>query len=329
MRIAVVGATGMLGHHAAAAVIDAGHELVVVHRASSRLERLAALRFESALADLDDVAAMRAVLVSVDAVIHCAAYYPTLPRPWRDEVAHGLSQMECFYEACAGADLRKIVYLGAAIALCKHPDGEPGSEELIYRGRPRDRNAYLQVKWALDELARDKARAGLPVVIGIPTMSFGEHDHGPTTGQLVVGIANRTLPAYVAGKRNVVYAGDAGRGLVACCDKGRPGERYLLTGRNITMDELVTIVADEAGVAAPRRAPLWLAKGMARAQELAYRLGGPPPKVSATAIAVMSAGQFLDGNKARRELGYEPAVDLREAIARALRWFREQGYVGP
>lgn len=327
MRIAIIGATGMLGHHAALAAGSA-HELVVVHRGRTPLDRLRGLEFSEALADLDDRAALSRALGGVDAVINCAGYYPTAPRPWREDVAIATAQMENFYAACEGRGLKKIVYLGGAIALRRHPAGQPGDEALEYAGAPRDRNPYLQVKWAMDRQALAKARAGLPVVIGIPTMSFGEHDHGPTTGRLIVEIANRTLPGYVRGRRNVIYAGDAGRGLIRVCEDGRPGERYLLTGSNVTMDELVARIAAAAGVPAPRPIPLPAAKLVSRVQTLRYRyLRGPLPRVDATAIAVMSAGQFLNGEKAQRELGFKAQVPLDEAIARALRWFRQNGYV--
>lgn len=328
MRIAIIGATGMLGHHAAQAAVKAGHELTVVHRASTSLERLAPLRFRATVADLNDRASLGKALDGVDAAINCAGYYPTVPRPWREDVRLGLEQMENFYAACERKKLSKIVYLGGAIALRKHPLGEPGDETLDYPGEPDNKNPYVQVKWAMDDQAREKAGAGLPVVIGIPTMTFGEHDHGPTTGRLIVEIAKGTLPGYVRGKRNVIYAGDAGRGLVKVCEGGRPGERYLLTGVNITMDELMAKIAAIAGTTGPKAIPLPVAKLVSTIQILRYQyLKGPLPKVDATAIAVMSAGQFLSGAKAQQELGFKAEVPLDEAIARALRWFKQAGYV--
>jgi nucleoside-diphosphate-sugar epimerase len=56
-------------------------------------------------------------------------------------------------------------------------------------------------------------------------------------------------------------------------------------------------------------------------------LGGPEPKVSESAIAVMSSGQFIDGEKARQQLGFYPEVSIDEAIVRALKWFQGNGLV--
>ena len=82
----------------------------------------------------------------MDTVINCAGYYPTTPRPWRSEVATAVEEMRAFYDVCATLPLSKIVYLGAAIALPKHPTGKLGTEKLDYPGQPSDPNPYLQVK---------------------------------------------------------------------------------------------------------------------------------------------------------------------------------------
>lgn len=328
MRIGILGATGMLGHHAALAAQAGGHDVVVLHRANSRLDYLRGLHYQGRIADLDDAKSLQQALRGLDGVINAAAYYPTTPRPWREEVSRALTQMEAFYRACGEAQVGRIVYVGGSIALPRRADGGPGDEQLDYPGPPEDRNPYLQVKWSLDRQARDVAAQGLPVSIGIPSMSFGEHDHGPSTGRFIVEIANRTMAAFVPGQRNAVYAGDAGRGLLQVLERGKPGERYLLTGGNVSMTDLVQLIADLAGVPPPRSVPLKVARAAAQLQELRYHLlGGDPPKLSATVIAVMALGQFLDGRKATREIGYRPQLSVPEAIQRALAWFRQEGMI--
>src|ERR1043166_342798 len=99
MRIGIIGATGMLGHHAARAAVARGHAVHVVHRASSKLGLLGDLCYTSAVADLDDAASLARALDGVDAVINCAGYYPTVPRPWQAEVQTALAQMDNFYDA--------------------------------------------------------------------------------------------------------------------------------------------------------------------------------------------------------------------------------------
>jgi dihydroflavonol-4-reductase len=324
MRIAVLGATGMLGRHAAEAVLAAGHSLVVVYRNPASLARVAGLSFEARCADLSERAALGEALFGVDGLIHAASYDPGAPRPWRDEVSTALALNQNVYEAAERAKVSRVVYLGGAIALPKRADGQPADGSERYATTPSNKNSYLQVKWALDEQALQAAQGGLPVIVGIPSMTFGEHDSGSTTGQLLTGIARGELTNYVRGDRNVVYAGDAGRGLVMCLERGEPGQRYLLTGSNTNMDELTTLIARVAGVTAPRPAPLFAARVLGGLQKLRYRLGGPVPVVSDSAIAVMSAGQHLSGARSKA-IGYAPETDLTSTVSRAFHWARANG----
>jgi len=325
MRIAVFGATGLLGQHTARAVLSAGHELTVLHRASSKLERLGDLTFRAQAVDLADGAGLTRALTEVDAVVNCAGYVPGL-RPLHQEVQQARRELSAFCEACLSAQNRKTVIVGASSALPRAKEGELATERLLYTHAPPDRNVFVQVKWALEDVALDYAQRGLALSIGIPAMAIGEYDHGPTAGRLVLGIANRSLPGYLRGRRNVMYAGDAGRGLVRCLEAGVVGERYLLTGENLSMDELVAKVARAANVPMPRPIPLPIARSLAAVQRLKYRLGGAEPSVTDAAIKVISGGQFVCGDKAKRELGFEARVSVDDAIARALDWFQTNGY---
>ncbi len=327
MKLAVLGATGMLGRHTLRAGIEAGHQCIALYRSAEGLRRLEGLPLEPRQADMADPAMLRKALSGVDAVVNAAAYYPKVPRPWREEVARATGLMAGFYAAAAAAGVGRIVYLGGAIALPRRADAAPADGSERYVRQPSNHNPYLQVKWALDEQALQQAALGAPVCIGIPSMTFGEYDYGPTTGQLIVGIARGTLRHYVRGKRNVVYGGDAGRGLLMAAERGVAGERYLLTGTNTDMDTVVALIARLSAQPAPRPTPLPIAKLAAAVQKFRYLyLGGKVPTISETAIAVMSAGQHLDGSTSEARLGYRPRVDLEDGIARSLDWFRKQQY---
>lgn len=327
MHLLILGATGMLGQQAARAAAAAGHELTLAYRDPKSLLRFEGIRHRAIQVDLDQPAGLAAALDGVDTVLHCAAPYPSFPRGWQAEVDAGVARMAAFYRACEQRPLQRIVYLGGAIALRRRDDGQPGDERCEYAGAPPNRNPYVQLKWALDAQAREQVGRGLPVCIGIPSMTFGEYDYGPTTGRLLLLLAQGRLPNYVRGLRNVIYGGDAGRGLLAVCEKGRVGERYLLTGENTSMDALTALMAQLARQPAPKPVALPIVRAVNALQTLRWRLGGALPVVDATAIAVMSAGQHLSGEKARLELGFASRVPLREALERALSWFRHVGYL--
>lgn len=236
--------------------------------------------------------------------------------------------MQFFLEGVEASGCQKAMYVGGAIAIPKNENGL-GKEDLFYPKAPENQNPYLQVKWLMDEMARAGAAKGLPVVIGIPTMTFGEYDYGPTTGRLIVDLANEELPAYISGLRNVVAARDAGRGLLLALEKGKIGERYLISGENTSIEALVATISEIANVPVLQKTlPLGLAKFISKMQEIKYTLfRGTPPTLSATAIAVLSSGQHIDGAKAKEELGYEPDLTAKDAIRSAYNWFKKEGYI--
>ncbi|MGH8433235.1 MAG: NAD-dependent epimerase/dehydratase family protein, partial [Pseudomonas sp.] len=178
-----------------------------------------------------------------------------------------------------------------------------------------------------DEQAREQARNGLPVVIGIPAMSLGEFDAGPSSGRLITAIASGVMSHYVPGKRNLIDAAEAGHGLLLALQKGRVGERYLLTGQNIEMAELTARIAERFGIAAPRPLPLSAAKAIAALGRWRYRLTGQLPRLDDSALAVMAGGQYLDGRKAQTELGFIAQTTVDETLARTIQWFRDNAYL--
>jgi dihydroflavonol-4-reductase len=322
MKIGVIGATGMLGHHTAKAIMDAGHDLAVIHRQGSKLDKISDLHFESRIGDLNDKESLIEATKDLDYVLNCGAYYPTLPLPLTKEMDTAKAQMDNFIEAGTRNNVKKMLYLGGSIALPKSENGI-GTENLIYTSAPENKAPYVQVKWLMDKMARE---AGL--VVGIPSMTFGEHDWVPSTGTFIVRVANNSMPQYVEGNRNVIYAGDAGRGMLAAIEKGRKGERYLLTGTNTNMTEILQTIAKVANVELnTKQIPLSTAKVVSKVQGWQYNLFGKIPTLSATSIAIMGSGQHLDGSKAKRELGFEATTSLEEGFQKAYTWFNKMNLI--
>ncbi|MBO3700565.1 NAD-dependent epimerase/dehydratase family protein [Roseivirga sp. E12] len=328
MRLGIIGGTGMLGHHIAIAAIFKQYELVIIHREGSHLSKISDLKYESRTADLDNRGSLIKAFDGLDYVVNAAAYYPTIPRPLSAELKTARLQMQFFIDAVREAKIKRALYVGGAIAIPKSSTGV-ANESGIYTKIPENSAPYVQVKCLMDEMARDAAKSDLPIVIGIPSMTFGEYDYGPTTGRLIVELSNQTLPAYIKGDRNVVFAGDAGRGLLLALEKGSFGERYLISGDNTNTDDLVALICKKAGVKPlAKTLSLKFAKIISKIQETRYALlRGTPPTLSSTAIAVLSGGQHLDGSKAKNELGYVPEMSAEDAVHRAYHWFKKEGYI--
>jgi dihydroflavonol-4-reductase len=97
VRIVIIGATGMLGHHALRAGMAAGHTMRVLFRNEASLKKLSVTPQETVRGDLSDEASLVAALRDADAVINAAGYYPTIPRAWQEDVALAPVQQNAFF----------------------------------------------------------------------------------------------------------------------------------------------------------------------------------------------------------------------------------------
>jgi dihydroflavonol-4-reductase len=188
---------------------------------------------------------------------------------------------------------------------------------------------YKRSKFLAEQEARQFAEKGLPVVIVNPSTPVGENDIKPTpTGQVIVDFLNRRLPAYIDTGLNLIDVRDVAAGMLLAAERGRVGERYILGNQNITLKEILELLADITGMPAPKArmpyAVAWLAVGAENI--IAERLLHRAPAHPFEGVKMARHKMYFDASKAVRELGL-PQSPIREALARAVAWFRTHGSV--
>src|SRR5439155_6714409 len=142
-------------------------------------------------------------------------------------------------------------------------------------------NHYKRSKWQAEQMTRECAGKGAPVVIVNPSAPSGAYDVKPTpTGKIIVDFLNRAMPAYLDTGLNWVDVRDVAAGHVLAAEKGRVGERYILgnTEGNWTMKQTFEVLEQITGVRAPKfQIPYSIALGAAYVNEAFARLTGKPP----------------------------------------------------
>jgi dihydroflavonol-4-reductase len=182
---------------------------------------------------------------------------------------------------------------------------------------------YKRTKVQGERLAMRSAEEGLDVVVVNPTTPVGPGDRRPTpTGKMVADVARGRARAHLAGGAlNIVAVEDVAAGHLLAHERGRPGERYLLGGENLSMQEVFAIVASAADRPAPRSAVRGaLASAAARAADLALGVFGRKPSLLVLdEVRLAREPMTFDDSKARRELGYRsrPAAEALAAATRA------------
>jgi dihydroflavonol-4-reductase len=185
---------------------------------------------------------------------------------------------------------------------------------------------YKRSKFLAEQLVREAALAGAPVVIVNPSTPIGPGDVKPTpTGQVVLDAAAGRMPAYVDTGLNIVHVDDVAAGHVLAFHRGRPGERYILGGQDMTLREILFEIARLTGRKPPRvRLPMGVVLPIAYVADAVARVTGRPGRVTLEGVRMSRKHMFFSSDKARRELGYAwraPTEALRDAIA----WLRAQG----
>ena len=173
------------------------------------------------------------------------------------------------------------------------------------------------------------AQAGLNAVIVCPTYMFGAYDSRPSSGQMILAIAQRKLPGYTGGGNNFVDVEDVTQGMLTAAQIGRQGEAYILGGANYTYQEIFAIIASV--VRAPRpffQIPYpisWIAGLLG---ELYERATGRNPEINLATVQTGYLRHYYDPSKAIRELGL-PQTPIKSAIQRAVLWFQKQKMLPP
>ena len=186
---------------------------------------------------------------------------------------------------------------------------------------------YKRSKFLAEQVALEFAQEGFPVVIVNPTAPVGDHDFKPTpTGKIVVDFVRGAIPAYVDTGLNVVDVRDVACGHLAACEKGVPGERYILGSENLTLQQILETLAGILAVKRPvfRFLTRWHTPPGVASTAWA-EVTGKEPRAPLDAVRMSRKKMWVRHDKATRDLGYSPGP-AADALRRAVVWFQENGY---
>jgi dihydroflavonol-4-reductase len=187
---------------------------------------------------------------------------------------------------------------------------------------------YKRSKFLAEECVRELASKGAPIVIVNPSTPIGPRDTKPTpTGRIVLDAASGRMPAYVDTGLNIAHVDDVAEGHVLAFECGHSGERYVLGGENLSLREILVIIAEMVNGKPPRvRLPHGAVLPFAYITEALAIFTGKAPQLTVDGLRMAKKQMFFSSAKAERELGYR-SRSARAAIEDAVRWFRETGYL--
>jgi dihydroflavonol-4-reductase len=318
----VTGASGFLGWHVARLLVERGHRVKALLRPSSKVREL---DVELVAGDLRDPDSLERAASGCGLVFHVAADYRLWAADESELYGSNVDGTRNVLQAACDAGVDRVVYT-STVGCIGVPHGGEGNEDCPV-SLDEMAGAYKRSKFLAERVALEFAASGLPVIIVNPTAPIGDHDIKPTpTGKIVLDFLKGDMPAFIDTGLNVVDARDVALGQLLACERGRPGERYILGSENLTLAQILGKLAAVTGRPAPTvQLPYAVAYAAGVITTAWARVTGKPPRAPLDAVRMARKKMFVSHRKAALELGFEPGP-ADGALVRAVEWFRANGY---
>ncbi|MGA7523014.1 MAG: hopanoid-associated sugar epimerase [Acidobacteriaceae bacterium] len=329
MRVFVTGATGFVGSHVARELATRGAALRILTRRTSNLANLEGLSAETATGDLLEPESLRTAIRGCGAVMHVAADYRLWVRDPETMYRTNVEGTRALLRIAREEGVPRCVYTSSVATMGFHSDGTIADEATPVSLADMVGH-YKRSKFMAEQVAIDAARAGQSVLILNPTTPIGANDLKPTpTGRIIVDFLNKKFPAYMDTGLNLVDVAEVARAHADALNPalGRPGERYILGGENLTLKQILDKMSAITGLPSPTmKVPHSVAMVFALFDEtFTGKLRGKEPRATVEAVRMGKKKMFASSAKAERELGFR-VVPVYPALRTAIEWFREHGY---
>jgi len=327
MKVLVTGATGFIGGNLARELWRRGDDVRALVRPGSNRSAIEDTGIIPVEGDILDRSSVDRAVQGCEAVFHVAAAYTFWSRNPAEVSRTNVEGSINVLEAARQAGVFRTVYTSTVGTIGIPKDGLGTEDTALDQKSLHGR--YKGSKYQAEQEALTMAAAGMPLVVVNPTAPVGPWDVKPTpTGKIVLDFLRRKVPAYLKTGMNVVDVADVVEGHILALDKGRPGERYILGNRNVSLKEIFDILSDLTGLSAPRiRAPYWLVVGVGYADRFVEgTLLHREPAIPVEGVLASKTPAYVSCEKSVNELG-QPQRPIEDALKQAIDWFVSNGYV--
>lgn len=322
--VAVTGASGHLGANLVRLLLSRGRRVRAIVRRSRRA--LDGLPVDLVTADVHDEASLHHALAGAGTVFHLAAKVSAGWEPAGAVAQTNVRGTANLVRACQVVGVRRLVHLSSVQALAPRPGAPVDEAAPLVRADDPTRGPYDRAKAEAERIVLDAVQAGMSAVILNPTAIIGPHDfqRSPMGDCLRALARGRLLALVAAAEQDFVDARDVAAAALAAERRGRPGERYLLSGTRLALVELGRRWAAVTGHPAPRlTAPMSLARVAAPFAAWWARRRQRRPLLTAESLRMLRAGNPVDRRKAEQELDYRPRP-IEETLRDTWAWMKTE-----
>jgi dihydroflavonol-4-reductase len=313
-----MGASGNVGACVTRHLVAGGADVRVLLRKTSSTKGIDGLEVERQYGDLFDGAAVAAAMTDRDVVYYCVVDTRAELRDPAPLFKTNVEALGHVLDVAVRANLQRFVFLSTigTVAVGRH--GETVDEDTPFNWADQA-GGYIESRRAAEQLVLSYvADHGLPAVVTNVSNPYGPPDWQPRQGMFVKMAAQGKMPFYVRGVGSeVVGIDDVADALLLAAQKGRIGQRYIISERYMSQRELMTIAAQAVGARPPRLGlPMAVLSGLGWVNDALgalLRRDLPMSRQSARLVELTSPASHA---KATRELGWHP-TPTEDSIRRA------------
>lgn len=322
--IVVTGATGHIGNVLVRKLLADGKVVRGLIPPNEDTLPLRGLDLEIVRGDVRDAESLMQAFQGAKQVYHLAGAISILPGQRQLLEQINVRGTRNVVDACLQTGVTRLLYASSIHAVKEPPHGIAITESQPYDPRSVLGDYAKSKALATLEVTRGIQR-GLEAVIVCPTGIIGPYDYKLSEmGRLIHGFLQRKQKFCIVGGYDFLDVRDAAEGMIQACNRGQPGESYLLSGEWISIRGLFSLLEKISGIRAPR---FTVSNHLARlAGVLAtpyYLLRKTKPLFTAYSIDVLQSNAQVSSEKARRDLGFSPRP-IAESLRDTVSWFQEQ-----
>ena len=329
----VTGASGFVGSNLVRKLISEGNEVVALLRKESNhpfLQNLPADKFKRVEGNVTDYSYVLDASKNCDYAIHCAAKIAFNRFDFNDIYLINVLGSRYVAHACLENNIKRMVHVSTAAVFGVSQTTIPMTEsapDIV----PPTQQVYPFTKKIAERELEHGIRNGMDGVIVNPTTIYGQGDRWLNSGFLIKNIYNEKMKFAPPGGTNVVSVDDVVDGILLALQKGRSGEKYILSGRNMTYLELYNKIAEVLGkkkvsTVLPKflRTPAFYG---AMGLELISHLQKKNSLITSQIVGDTFGYKYYDNSRAKQELGWEPKVPFETAVRNAFEFYKTNGQI--
>lgn len=327
MKVLVTGANGFLGSWLTRALVSEGHEVSILARPTSDLSELKGLNFKIKHGDITDIFSLSEASLGMDAIFHLAGViaYRKSHRAQMEKV--NVEGTRNVVEVCKQQKIKRLVYLSSVTAIGASFTPEQVLNENSEYSLHHLNLGYFETKKAAEEIVKNACKNNeIDAVILNPSTIYGSGDAKKGSRSIQIKVAKQQFKFFTSGGVSIVAVEDVIDGILKAWKMGKSGERYILSGENITIEHLFTLIAEAAGVQPPSfQIPNWLLHTIGFIGDLLETFGFKSA-ISRENAYTSTLYHWFDCSKAKKELGFNPRP-AKQAIHSSVQWMKENGVI--